>query len=286
VAVISRAIERRRPMPSPPADAEREIERVRAELALTLDALERKLAARHLVEKGFDMLRDNLNGNDALNRGLDVIRANPVPVALVGIGAAWLIAANTNLVDRLAPDERVAAARQKIAGLAGDIGARAGELAADITGRIGLGRASSDQPLGHTGNPILDEAGGRSDGWLHQMADMTQGALRSARDTGGAMLNRAGSVAGDSASRITDQLADTFERNPLMVGAIGIMAGALLAALVPRTRAEDRLLRDDELQRKAGEVGERAVAQMCETAARTLDAAAAAVRGVADKSHA
>jgi len=283
VAVIARAIDGRRPMRSSPAEAEREIERVRAELALTLDALEHKLAARHLVEKGFDMLRDNLTGYDALNRGLDVIRANPVPVALIGIGAAWLIAANTNLVDRLTPDERVAAARQKIAGLAGDIGARAGELASDLTGRIGLGRgsgASSDQPLGHTGNPMVDEAGGRPDGWLHQMTDMTQGALRSARDTGGAMLNRAGSVAGDGASRITDQLADTFERNPLMVGAIGIMAGALLATLLPMTRAEDRLLRDDELQRK---VGEQAVAEMREAAARTLDAAATAVKGGADR---
>ena len=255
-----------------PAEAERRSQRVRAELGETIDVLGRKLAARHLVEKGLDMVRDNLDRYDALNRSLELIRANPVPVALIGIGAAWLIAANT------VPEEQMAAARRKIAGMAGDLGARAGELASDIGGRIGLG-GSSDQPLGHTGNPVVDEAGGgQPDGWLHQVSDTTQGALRSVRDSGAAMLNRASSVAGDNASRITDQVAGTFERNPLMIGVIGVMAGALLAALLPITRAEDRLLRDDELQKKAGEVGEQAVAQMCETAARTLDAAVAAVK--------
>jgi len=40
-----------------PPQIEHGIDQTRAELALTLDALERKLGARHLVEKGFDMLK-------------------------------------------------------------------------------------------------------------------------------------------------------------------------------------------------------------------------------------
>jgi hypothetical protein len=245
------------PVPSSTAKAEREIERTRAALGLTLDALSRQLAPRRLVEKGFDMFKDSLPVNETLNRSLDAIRANPIPVALIGIGAAWLIVANTDLVDRIARDERLAAARERVGDLASTIGTRAGELASDVAGRVGLGSdstSSAARPLGHTGHPMVDGAeGGRTEGWIHQMADMTEGALRSARDSGGAMLNRAGSLAGDGANRVADRLSEAFERHPLMVGAVGVIAGVLLAALLPVTRLESRLLSDtgDEPERKA-----------------------------------
>src|ERR1051325_4510474 len=78
--------------PTSPAEAERQAARTRAELADTLDALDEKLTnltTRHLVEKGFNMIRDSLNNSDGLNRSLDIVRANPVPIALIGLGTAW-----------------------------------------------------------------------------------------------------------------------------------------------------------------------------------------------------
>lgn len=282
--------------PLAPAEAEQGIRRTRAELALTLDALERKLTARHLVERGFDMLTDSFNATDALHRGLDAIRANPVPVALIGLGAAWLIASNTGIAERIAQDERVAAARRGAADLAGDVGNRAGELVADVAGKVGLGTAhsSADRALGHTGNAMVDQAArDRGDGWMHQVTDLAQGALRSARDSGGAALGRAGTYAGDGASRVADQVGMAFRRNPLMVGAIGVMAGALVAALLPLSRVEDELIGEtrDELWQQAEEAGEEAVARVREAAAQAAvravdaaaDAAAESVRSIADK---
>src|SRR5260221_1431844 len=109
-----------RPPPGPqsPAEVEEQIRRTRAELAQTLDALDRKLTARHLVEKGFDMFRDSVNTNETLHRSLDIIRANPVPVALIGLGTAWLIANSTGVAERIAHDERVEAARRRVSDLA------------------------------------------------------------------------------------------------------------------------------------------------------------------------
>lgn len=270
-----------------PAEAEQEIARTRGEIALTLAALRRKLAVRQIVEEGFDMIISNSTGREALNRGLETVRANPVPVALIGIGVAWLIAANS------IPDERIAQARDKItgmagdtrdkiAGMAGDIGARAGELASGVTDRLGWrgnGASDSSRPLGQTGYSMVDSGGAGTSGWLHQMADRTQGALRSARDSGGAMLDRAGMAAGDGASRLADQVSEIYRRNPLMIGAIGVMAGALLAALLPMSRAEGRLLRDGELQRRAEQAGEEAMARVREAAADTLEAAAVTLKG-------
>ena len=64
------------------------------------------------------MFADSLKGG-----GLgEVIQANKVPLTLIGIGIAWLVASNTGLADRVANDERVQAARRRIGEFAGDIG--------------------------------------------------------------------------------------------------------------------------------------------------------------------
>jgi Protein of unknown function (DUF3618) len=270
------------------AEIEREIDHTRRELAMTLAALERKLAARYLVEKGFDMFKDTLGDDYGLNRSLEIVRANPVPIALIGIGAAWLLASNSGVVDRIAQDQRVAAARRRVTGLASDVGNRAGELASTMAERVGIAGNGADRPLGYTGNPMVDEADARTDsaGWVHQMSDIAQDAIRSARDSGGAMLDRTQ----DQASRIADHVTDAFGRHPLLIGAIGVMAGAMIAALLPATRVEDEWFGGarDELWQRAEAVGQEAVSRVRDTAVRAADAAADAaadtVKSEADKS--
>ena len=273
-----------RGMPASPAEAERKVERTRAELAATLDALQAKLSARLHVEKGLDMLKDSLAGSATLNRslnsGLDAVRANPIPIALIGIGAAWLIASSTGTIDRITQDERIGAARRRVADMASDLGNRAGSLASDVAGRVGIGGSGSERPLGQTGNPIVDESARGTGGWVHQVSDMAQGAMQSVRDS--AMINRAGNYAGEGASRIADQLSEAFERNPLVVGGIGLMAGALIAALLPASRLEDEWLGGtrDELWRKAETAGQDAISRVREAATHAIDSAtdAAATR--------
>jgi hypothetical protein len=255
-------------------DAEREIARTRGELSLTLAALERKLAARYLIDEGLNMFKDTLGEDYGLRRGLEIVRTNPVPIALIGIGAAWLVASNTNAVDRIARDERVQTARRRVTDLASDIGNRAGEMATSAAQRIGIAGNGADRPLGHTGNPMIDQpgAGMASDGWVHEVSDRAQGMLQSARDSSGAMLDRAS----ESAGRIADQVTDTFERHPLLIGAIGLMAGALIAALLPPSRTEDEWFGParDQLWNKAEEAGQETVSRVRDVALRAADAAA------------
>src|ERR1700726_5194985 len=83
------------------------------------------IRSRDLAElkwKEWEMFADSLKGG-----GLgEVIHANRVPLTLIGIGIAWLVASNTGLADRVANDERVQAARRRIGGVAGDIGSGGG----------------------------------------------------------------------------------------------------------------------------------------------------------------
>lgn len=273
-----------------PATLEEDIRRTRAELGVTVAALQRKLVARHFVDEGYDMLKDSFGDTDAVNRGLDIVRANPVPVALVGIGAAWLIAANTGVVDRIANERHVDAARRHINDLADDIGNRASDLATGVTDRIGLTGTDNDyRPAGVTGNPMIDSAeSARSTRWVHKASDMAGDAMRSTRDSAEAALNTVGSFASEHATTMTDTLSDAFRRNPLIVGIVGLMAGALLASVLPTTRAEDELLGNsrDELWQKAGEAGHRVAIQAREVAARAAEAAVEATEDAARKTGA
>ena len=269
-------------------DAEREIAHTRGELSVTLAALERKLAARTLMDEGLNMFKETLGDDYGLNRGLEVVRANPIPVALIGIGAAWLIASQTNAVDRIASDERVRAAGRRVSDMASNIGNRASDIATNAAQRIGIaGGNGADRPLGYTGNPMVDQPGAQagSSGWVHQVSDRAQGMVRSARDSGGAVFGRAG----ESAGRIADQIGDTFERHPLLIGAIGMLAGGIIAALLPSTRIEDEWFGPsrDELWNQAEKAGEQTVSRVREAAMRAADAAADAaaetIRSEADK---
>ncbi len=268
-----------------PATLEEDIRRTRAELGVTIAALQRKLVARHFVDEGYDMLKDSFAGADTVNRGLDIVRANPIPVALVGIGAAWLIAANTGVVDRIANERHVDAARRRASDLAGDIGNRAGAATTAVTDRIGLTGTDNDYArAGVTGNAMID--GGESTrptSWVHKASDMAGEAMRSTRDSAEATLNTVSSFASEQATTMTDTLRDAFRRNPLVVGIIGLMAGALLASVLPATRAEDELLGNsrDELWQKAGEAGYRAAIQAREVAARAAEAAVEATEDAA-----
>jgi hypothetical protein len=71
-----------------PQQIEEDINETRAQLGELLDELERKLAPRHLFERGVDMLKDSMSG-DASAIG-ETLRGYPMPLALIGLGIGWM----------------------------------------------------------------------------------------------------------------------------------------------------------------------------------------------------
>jgi hypothetical protein len=67
-----------------------EIDRTRAEMDRTVDALQDKLDPQVLIHRTFDSIREN--AGDVTSKVLDVIKRNPIPAALIVIGLVWLIA--------------------------------------------------------------------------------------------------------------------------------------------------------------------------------------------------
>ena len=198
------------------------------------------------------MFADSLKGG-----GLgEVIQANKVPLTLIGIGIAWLVASNTGLADRVANDERVQAARRRIGDFAGD---------------IGIGGGSSDgaggQILGPDGERLARSDSSRGDGWVHQAAGAARGAISTVRDAGSAVLDRAG-AATDLASRASTQVTEKLSTDPWLIGVAGLVAGALFAAILPPTRIEQDYIGEarDGLWNKANELGHEAAERVRELA--------------------
>ncbi len=86
------------------------------------------------------------DANESLQRSLDVIRANPIPVALIGLGTAWLIANNTGMTDRVA--DTASDMGRRVADTASDMSRRAGDLATGAAQRVGYRRAPAIAPSG------------------------------------------------------------------------------------------------------------------------------------------
>jgi hypothetical protein len=198
------------------------------------------------------MIKESLKGS-----GLgEVIQANKVPLTLIGVGIAWLVATNTGLADRVVNDQRLQGARRRIGELAGDIG---------IGGSSSEG--SGGQILGPDGEPLTHTDAGRGDGWVHQAAGAARDAIGTVRDAGNAVLDRAG-AATDLANRASSQVTEKLSTDPWLIGVAGLVAGALLAAVLPPTRIEQDYIGEarDGLWNKANELGHEAAERVRELA--------------------
>ena len=158
------------------------------------------------------MTRTVKSGNEIIRSTVgETLRANPIPLALVGFGLAWLLARQTRVVETVTGDERLRAASRRIGET---IGIKAGN---------GLEAAKSE-----------------AEGWMHQAAGAARGALRTVRSsTAVERAERFAGEAGERATQLGDRLADAIERHPFLVGAIGLASGAALASLLPTGKSAD-----------------------------------------------
>ena len=193
---------------------------------------------------------------------VDVMRDNAIPITLIGIGATWLLASNTGVADRVANGDRVQAARRRMSELAGDVG---------LTG--GAEELRGGSILGPDGKPLSRAGEDHQDSWVHQAAGAARNAITSVRDAGSAVLDRAGS-ASDFAGRASNQVSDKLSTDPWLIGAAGLVAGAVLAAMLPPTRIEQDYIDEarDGLWNKANELGHEAaecVRELADSVTRT-----------------
>jgi hypothetical protein len=254
-----------------PEQLEHEIDVTRAELEATLEALERRLSPNELVNQALTQVRRH-GGEFAQNLG-DSVKQNPLPTLLTSIGIAWLMAANGRPPASSSYQE-------------GDLRRRINDTRATMRrGRHALGHAAQRaKDALHRGREVAEEGISSSRAALSNSADRLQStaadassALQSARSGARGAARRAHQRARSLRYEAQHLLAD----QPLLLGAIGLAAGALAGAALPPSEQEDQAfgaLRDQALDR-ARSAGRRGLEQAREKAEQAVEAVERGVDG-------
>jgi hypothetical protein len=209
-------------------EIEAEIARTRVEIDRTLDGLTAELAPNHLVEKAANMVAKSWRSHGPGGSDLgDAVRADTAPLALIGLGVAWLVAEHTGLLDNIAPRR----SERRTEEPSGDNASRANRAKGSVEA---VSHAlDACPPIGETSAIVVEP---------------TDECVEKAAGSGG------------RAYRVGKRLSDRFEHNPLLFGLAGIVCGALIAMLAPSSRREQELVASarEDLWKKAEELGHRA----------------------------
>ena len=267
-----------------PAAIEQELAATRTRLGTHLEELSRRLSPGQLVDEGLAYLREGQASAFMHNLGADV-RDNPLPVAVAGLGLAWLAIVGSRARNgagsssrALVPyDEDSVAERAR---LTGDAVTRAADETEDaFRARVAEARA---RVLG-----LQRDASEAVSAFADRVQQAMDNAQQVARDSMDRMRQSAAAIGdlaqrgGDMAARAGNSIAETVGENPLLLGALGITAGVLLGALLPRTQQEEALTAPAAswAAHKANEAADEVVAR----GTRAADAAAAAAYEAAQR---
>jgi hypothetical protein len=313
---------------------EREVDRTRSNLVNTVDELRTRVSPQAVKTNVTDYVRNSsreLWGNievRARNNPLQTVAiatavaypvwrilANiPVPILFVGAGlalsksglarggsknggvkATLATAADalTETTDTVREDLHNAArgvqetarktAEQAVEGIAG-VARTAGSAASS-------GVETIKRKIGSASGAVGDAVAG--------VSETASSALSSGYRAGVDGTSRGGQILIERGRRVQDNLSETIERHPLIVGGIGLALGALIAASLPRSRIENRLLgrSSDDLRNRATDfasqgvkVAQNAANEVYEEVARktqeeglTSDALRDSMRGAGEK---
>lgn len=283
-------------------DIRREIERKRAEMDQTVDALERKLSPGQLLDHALWMVRGSDTGTEkarAVGSALGgFAKDHPIPVALMSAGAAWLAVERGGDPD-VGPgtyaraDGRVGPYRgdaldegslrdsrgYSAEGYGDDEGItdRVRDKADDLKDRVSdVADSASDKmhsatdrlrDKGEAAKDRLQEAGDSARSRMHAMGDSARESAQAARERSAEMARRARMQA-------RNRYNSTLDENPLALGAAAFGLGLAAGLSAPSTRWENEHMGDtaDTLKGEA-----KSIAQDTARAARHAGADAIAV---------
>jgi ElaB/YqjD/DUF883 family membrane-anchored ribosome-binding protein len=171
---------------------------------------------------------------------VETIKANPMPAALVGLGIGWMF---LNRPSGPTSERYGSSSGQGYR----TTGYNPGGYGASPPARGGVGAAAdaAQQTVGH----VVDRAQETAGQVVEQVQDTAGQAVEQVQQTAGQVMGQVQETGGqlvdqvqEQASRAQSFLERQLEENPLLVGAVALVIGAVLGGTVQPTPREDQLL--------------------------------------------
>jgi ElaB/YqjD/DUF883 family membrane-anchored ribosome-binding protein len=263
------------------AQLEREAEQTRSQLAQALDELRERITPGQLVDQAVDYAKDSGGGMFVRNLGRQAT-ANPLPIALIGAGVAWLMLSNGRQQSRTASINRAAEtaidrarrtmneAGAQVGEFAEKTGAQAKDFAQDMSQRASDWVADSKGRVTDAGERFRESmdatrrSGAQSTGEAMATAgeatsfigDRVSSAYQSAASSASKAHGRVTDQARDASSTMANTVSGLGQRTavasrdflqfcrtqPLVLAGLGMALGAVIGALIPPTETEDQLM--------------------------------------------
>ena len=156
-------------------EAEREVEASRGELDRTVEALKDKMTPGQLLDEATRTMGDA--GGQIFSKFVEQAKENPMPLAVMGLGLAWLMTSNNKARAAGAPTSYDMAAT----GDRADGESRSGGGVGAALGKAGDGLSSAARGVTDSVSGAADTVRGAAAGVRDRVADGAQGALEGAQ---------------------------------------------------------------------------------------------------------
>jgi predicted small metal-binding protein len=240
-----------------PEQIQREIQQTRSEMSDTLDAIRDKLSPGEILDQAIAYFRSNSSGSRAgvgetashwANSLGDTVKQNPVPVALIGAGLAWLMMGGSRHAVRPEPHTHIYDTHNY------------DTQRATVYGAYNTPASGTHDTHEHSSS-LRERARDMASG----VQERISAAGERISDAAASARERIGDTAGHlryQASQQGGKTQETFnylrDEQPLVLGALGFALGAALGAGLPSTQREDELMGEtrDHVLHRAQEIGE------------------------------
>jgi hypothetical protein len=201
------------------AELEREVEEARVRIDRTVEALKDKMQPRELIDEATRIMGGA--SNKVLTTTVHQLKENPLPIALIGLGIAWLAVSHTR---RLSADATYAPGYyETYEGYDEDEGVRA-----RLKARVDAAKEKLAGAAEKARESLSKAKHGAADG------------AYTARDRAAELAQQAREKGVEYSRYARGRFYRTLDSEPLVVGAIGLALGALIGAALPTTRVERR----------------------------------------------
>jgi uncharacterized protein YjbJ (UPF0337 family) len=302
--------------PNSPEAIRAEIEETRARMTSTVDAIQAKLSPERLTQEAKEMVKDatvrkvekmaNMTMHKAeswRSQMMETIKQNPIPAALVGIGLGWLLIEGTrsssynyNQADysgqyydpskgmRYYPEQKPLMVKaqdtsenmSQVQGKASEMTHNVQETLGEVASNIQTKASDMATRAGETASQVANRASETASNLQAKAGEMTTNLQSTVSEQAAYLSEQAQYQAG----RAKQTFQNTFEQNPLSVGAVALVAGAAIGLMLPITQKEDELMGEtrDRLLHQAQDKAKDALKMVEDRAGEAYRAAAEAVQ--------